>query len=164
MPHAETIKIAGTIEDIFAHRFVLRTSVGKLLADLTPKGAEQVRLRSGDEIIIEGERKPSEIKVTRVVRNGEATEIHHPEKPRPGHHDPKHHEPKHHDHDPAPVLKSVRASGYEVIGAPRGKPKHFEVLTRRDGELQELHVELDGHIRKSKSVRPGDEKWAADLA
>ena len=160
MPEHHDVKVTGTIEHVFAHRFVLRTSDGVRLADLTPKGAELVRLRAGDEITIEGEMKPSEVKVRRVIQNGKATEIHHPDRQ----HGPGHHESKHHGHDPAAVLKSIRSSGYEVIGTPRGKPKHFEVLAKRDGDLLELHVELDGHIRKKKPVQPHDEKWAADLS
>lgn len=159
MPHHQDIKAAGTIEDVFAHRFVLRTHDGKMLVDLTPKGAEQVKLRAGDQIAIEGEKKPSEVKVHRVMQNGKVTEIHHPDKP----HGPKHDDPKHHAHDPAPALKAVRAEGYEVVGKARPKPKHFEVLARRGKELMELHVELDGHIRKSKPVQANDEKWAAEI-
>jgi hypothetical protein len=159
MPHTHDIEATGVVEDVFAHRFVLRTTDRKLLGDLTPKGAEEVKLRAGDEITIEGEMKPSEVKIWRVTRNGKATEIHHPEKA----HGPDH-EPKHHAHEPAAALRSVRSNGYEVIGKPRGKAKHFEVLARRDGDLLELHVELDGKIRKSKPVRPHDEKWAADLS
>jgi hypothetical protein len=35
------------------------------------------------------------------------------------------------------------------------------VLGRRDGNLEELHIELDGHIRKSKPVAADDPKWSA---
>ncbi|MDB5641095.1 MAG: hypothetical protein JWN07_412 [Hyphomicrobiales bacterium] len=154
MPEHRAISVTGIVEDVFAHRMVLRTDDGKVLIDLTPKGMEKISLKPGDKITIEGEQKPSEVKVSRVTQNGMATEIHHPEKP---------HDPKHHAHDPATALKSVRAGGYEVIGKPRGKPKHFEVLARRDGGLHELHVELDGHIRKAKPVQPHDQKWADEL-
>jgi hypothetical protein len=159
MPHDQHIKVAGTIEDVFAHRFVLRTASGKLLADLGPRGAEQIKLKTGDTITIEGEKKPSEVKVRHITQNGKTTEIHHPDKP----HGPGHHDPKAHDHDPSAALKSVRADGYEVIGVPRGKPKHFEVLAKRDGAFVELHVGLDGQIHKSKPVRKDEPKWADDL-
>ena len=56
-------------------------------------------------------------------------------------------------------MKSARNAGYEPIGDPRRKPKHFAVLGRRDNKLTELHIELDGHIRKMKDVAADDQKW-----
>ena len=61
--------------------------------------------------------------------------------------------------DPAVVLKAARNAGYEPVGAPRRKPKHFEVLGRRDGTFTELHIELDGHIRKTKPAAGDEPKW-----
>ena len=159
MPHHEHVKTSGTIDSVFAHRFVLNTKAGKVLADLTPKGAERVSLKVGDDVTLEGEQKPSEIKVSRLTRAGKTIDIDH-------HDDKDHHKKHHHDHghDPAKALKSVRAKGYEVIGEPRGKPKHFEILARRHGDLLELHVELDGHLKHMKPVDADDPKWADALA
>ena len=56
------------------------------------------------------------------------------------------------------LLEAVRAAGFEPSGTPRRKPKHFEIDGRRDGKPYELHVELDGRIRKTK---PAGEDAAA---
>lgn len=149
--------LTGTVEHIFAHRFTLRTADGVELADLTPHGAEKVTLRVGEKITIEGERKPSEVKVDRLQRGDLTVTIEPPKKHGP-------HEHAAHDGDPERAAKAARSEGYEVIGAPRRKPKHFEVLVRKNGELSELHVNLDGGIRHAKPIRPIDEKWQAEIA
>jgi hypothetical protein len=149
---AHHASISGKILHLFAHRFVVETAKGTILADVTPKGIEQIALKVGDTVSLEGEMKPSELKVTRLTRAGKTVEIEHKKKP---HHD-------HHDHapaDPKIVLKAARAAGYEPVAAPRRKPKHFEVLGRRDGSFTELHIELDGHIRKTKPAANDDPKW-----
>lgn len=74
---------------------------------------------------------------------------------------PDHKKPHPHDHDPSAALDSVRAQGFEPLAPPRGKPKHFEILARRaDGGVFELHVELDGRVRKQKPAAAEDGKWA----
>ena len=60
--------LSGEVTDIFAHRFVLKTADGKVLADLGPEGAEQVLLTEGDRVELWGELKPSEIKVHSIAR------------------------------------------------------------------------------------------------
>jgi hypothetical protein len=150
MPHEET-KIVGEVTDIFAHRFVVRTPRGNILADLTPKGAERVTLKENDQVELIGEWKPSELKVHSIARNGGRPElIDHPD---------------HHDHtDPEPALKTAEANGFTVLGEARRKPKHFEILGRdASGHLVELHVELDGRLRKSRPVPDGDPKWAQEI-
>jgi hypothetical protein len=154
MPHHEPRTISGTITHVFAHRFVVRAEQGDVLADITPKGADQIALRVNDTVTCEGEMKPSELKVTRLTRDGETIAIDHKKKP---HHD--HHAPA----DPAVALSAARAAGFAVLGSPRRKPKHFEVLGKRQGALTELHIELDGHIRKSKPVDRNGHKWAGVL-
>jgi hypothetical protein len=52
--------LSGQVTDIFAHRFVVNTANGKILADLGPKGAEQVALKEGDRVELAGDMKPSE--------------------------------------------------------------------------------------------------------
>lgn len=150
----KTVKVSGLVGDIFAHRFVIETSEGKkILADLGPKGAEMFPLKTGTEISAEGEMKPSELKVARIGRKDEApVAIEHKKKP---------------EHDvyagPGEAIKSVEKAGFAPLGEPRRKPKHFEVLGRKEGELIECHVEFDGHIRKEKPVAPDDEKWSAAI-
>jgi hypothetical protein len=148
VPDHKLKTIAGKIIHIFAHRFVVETNEGWVLADITPKGLEHAALRLGDTIEIEGEMKPSELKVLRLTV-GKTTVIIDQKKPHE-HHD---------DADPKTALKSARNAGYEPIGDPRRKPKHFEVLCRRDHKLTELHIELDGRIRKMKDVAADDQKW-----
>ncbi len=142
-------RLSGRILHVFGHRFVVETKAGAVLADLTPKGHERIALRVGDQVSLEGEQKPSELKVTRFTRDGQTVHIEHPKKPH--HHD---------DADPAVALKAARSAGYEPVAAPRRKPKHFEVLGRRDGAFTELHIELDGHIRKTKPADRDEPKWA----
>ncbi|MGO9005040.1 MAG: hypothetical protein ACLQIQ_21670 [Beijerinckiaceae bacterium] len=82
MPHHEQVNHSGTVGDVFAHRFVLEMSNGNVLADLRPKGAEMFRLKKGEHVRIEGEKKPSEIKVHTISREGgERVVIDHPKPP-----------------------------------------------------------------------------------
>ncbi len=137
----EIIKLFGKVTHIFAHRFVVQGSRGAVLADLTPHGAELVDLRIGAEVELEGEKKPSELKVTRFASAGRSVTIAHKKKL-----DHPHHEPA----DPVIALEAVRAAGFKPEGTPHRKPKHFEIQACRDGKGYELHVELDGRIRKTK--------------
>lgn len=155
MPHNETVALTGTIEHVFAHRFTLAADGTTHLAGVTPKGLEAFPLRAGLRVSLEGERRPSEIKVTRIAAEGrEPVLIEHK---KPNH-------PKGHKHPDVPadlarVLGAVKADGWTSEGEPRRKPKHFEVLARRgDGPWTELHVDFAGAIYKRK---PADtEKWA----
>jgi hypothetical protein len=79
----QTRSLSGQVTDIFAHRFVIKTETGKVLADLGPKGAERVLIKGGDRVELIGEMKPSELKVHSVARNGaRPILIEHPGKPR----------------------------------------------------------------------------------
>ena len=118
-----------------------------MLADLTPHGAEQVALKIGDQIELEGELKPSELKVSRLTCKGKSTTI------------GEHHKTSHPFVEPAVARESALQAGFEAIDEPRRKPKHFEVLGRKNGEFCELHIELNGKIRKTKPIVDED-KWA----
>jgi hypothetical protein len=100
--------------------------------------------------------KPSELKVHSIARNGERpVGIEHPKKPHPHEHD---------EADPGPALKTAEANGFAVLGKPRRKPKHFEILGRDlAGDVVELHVELDGSLRKTRPVHDDDPKWATEI-
>lgn len=152
MPHHPERTVTGTVTHIFAHRFVLDTADGAILADLTPHGRDQIALAMGDKIIASGEQKPSELKVSKLVRGRETFVIAHPPHK---HGDDKHHAPA----DPDVALKAVRKAGYTPKAEPRRKPKHFEVLVQRGAHFEEAHVELDGHIRKTKPADQHDPKW-----
>jgi hypothetical protein len=154
MDHNAQTTLQGEVTDIFAHRFVVKTGTGKILADLTPNGAEQVVLRRGDQVTVSGEMKPSELKVHEIKLAVGASVI------------IRHYKP-HLDHresvDPGPVLKTAAANGFAVVGALRRKPKHFEILGRDSaGDFVELHVELGGALRKTRPVERDDPKCAAD--
>lgn len=142
-----TKTLAGTITDVFAHRFVLATPAGAVLADLGPKGAERVTLKVGDRVEVTGEPKPSELKVRSItLAGGQPVEIsHEPKKD-------KHDKPEG-DVDPAAARRAVEAEGFTVVGEPRRKPKHFEIDGRGPaGDTTEFHVAFDGTIRQRKAA------------
>jgi hypothetical protein len=152
--------LTGEVTDIFAHRFVVKTATGNVLADLTPKGAEQIVLAKGDQVTLSGEMKPSELKVHTIQRGGNKSIAIEHKKPHPDHSGPGEHEQA----DPKHALKTAAANGFTVVGNPRRKPKHFEVLGRDSaGDLVELHVELGGALRKTRPVEEADPKWAAAI-
>jgi hypothetical protein len=157
MPDHAQITVTGEVTDIFAHRFVVKTDAEKLLADLGPKGAKQVALCEGDKVTLSGERKPSEIKVHSLQKaGGPAMRLEHG-KPHP-------HPAAHEDIDPKHALETVARNGFSVAAAPRRKPKHFEILGKDSAEdFVELHIELDGALRKSHRTTKGDPKWASEL-
>ncbi len=153
MPDHHTISITGRITHVFGHRFVVETSQGAVLADLTPRGIDQYALRIGEVVSVSGEMKPSELKVSQL-KAGKITIMIEHKKP--------------HDHHPdaksEDAMKAARDAGFEPLGQPRRKPKHFEVLGRRNHRLTELHIELNGNIRKMKPVEETDPKWSEALA
>lgn len=151
MPDHAIRTVDGEVTHIFGHRFVVQTSKGAVLADLTPHGAERITLTAGDHVTLVGEMKPTELKVSQFTRGGETTEIVH---------EKKH---KHDDTDPGIATKAAKQAGFETVGQPRRKPKHFVVLGRRNDALTELHIELDGHIRKQKPADRNDPKWKEAL-
>ncbi|KOX56957.1 hypothetical protein ADL19_10025 [Streptomyces purpurogeneiscleroticus] len=155
MPNNETIALSGMITHVFAHRFTLEADGATHLADLGPKGAEAFSLSPGLPVSLEGERRPSEIKVTRIETAGRAPVTIEHKKPN--------HAPGHkHANAPADVnvvLAAARKAGWETKGELRQKPKHFEVLARQgQGPWTELHIDFAGTIYKQK---PADaEKWS----
>jgi hypothetical protein len=91
--------------------------------------------------------KPSEIKVSKLERTGEIFATGHSP-----------HGTREDEADPATAIKTAEDVGYQVIEGPRRKPKHFEVLGKKGGEFEELHIVLDGGVRKTKPVSPHDHK------
>jgi hypothetical protein len=140
--------LSGKITHIFAHRFVVQTPLGAVLADVTPHGVDVIKLRIGADVELEGEMKPSELKVTRFACDNRRVTIEHKKKSGHGHHEPA---------DSAIAIEAARAAGFEPMGAPRRKPKHFEIQGRRNGQDYELHVELGGRIRSARPVDDGHE-------
>lgn len=145
--------VTGRIADVFGHRFIVETTAGaRILADLGPKGLEAFPISEGLAIELEGEQKPSELKVSSIAVAGErpiAIE----------------HGKKGHDEHVKPVVavRAAEAAGFQPVGEARRKPKHFEILGRKDGAYFECHVTFDGAIRKEKPVQANDEKWSSDI-
>ncbi len=153
MPEHQHISVSGTVTAVFAHRFVVEGKGTKHLADVGPEAAKLVDLKEGDKVTLTGEQKPSEIKVTELVKAG-GKPIHIEHRKKHGHDEP------HVYRDPAPAIEAVTQHGFKVIAEPRRKPKHFEILGRSaNGEVLEFHVELDGNIRKRKPADPHEPKW-----
>lgn len=152
------VKLTGSVRDLFAHRFVLRTPEGSVLADLTPAGAERIQLLVGDEVTIEGERKPSEIKVSRIMRGAEVIEL-------PAKGGSRHGKAEGHDEDDVEAAtRAATEAGLTPIGKPRRKHKHFEILGRDGaGNLVELHVDRDGAVGKQKIVEADSDKWSDEI-
>lgn len=155
MPHHDTTALSGVIQHVFAHRFTLDAEGQTHLADLGPKGAQAFPLAPGLAVSLEGERRPSEIKVTLISAEGrEPVRIEH-KKPN---HGPGHAHPDV-PADPDRIRAAVAAEGWTLEGEPRQKPKHFEVLAHRgDGGPTELHVDFAGRIYKQKAADSA--KWA----
>jgi len=158
MPEPHHISVSGTVTAVFAHRFVIESTGAKYLADIGPEAVKLVDLKEGDKVTVTGERKPSEIKVTEIVKAG-ATPI------RIAHKKKHHHDAPHIDHDPKAAIDAVARVGFKAIAEPRRKPKHFEILGRSaTGEIIEFHVELDGEIRKRKPADLHEPKWKSAVA
>jgi hypothetical protein len=150
--------LTGEVADIFAHRFVVATKDGRFLADLGPKGAEQVALREGDHVTLTGEMKPSELKVHTIQKeSGPLISLEH-KNPNSRHPEPQDHA------DPKLALATVERNGFKIAAGPRRKPKHFEILGKdAAGVFVELHVALDGELRKTRPVTRDDPKWADEI-
>jgi hypothetical protein len=153
MPEHQHISVSGTVTAVFAHRFVVESKDTKHLADVGPEAGKLVDLKQGDKVTVTGEQKPSEIKVTEIVKTG-GKPIHIEHKKKRDHDEP------HAYRDPRVAIEAVTRHGFKVIAEPRRKPKHFEILGRSaKGEVLEFHVELDGDIRKRKPADLHEPKW-----
>lgn len=107
----------GTIWAVFGHRLAVEGPDGRFLADLGPEGAKGLTLTPGDTVTVTGERKPSEIKVSRLILgDGPARPIAWPAKAD---------KPGHAPADPEAALAAARRAGYAPSGEARRKPKHF---------------------------------------
>lgn len=150
----QTVRFEGQVADIFFHRFVLVSGQQRVLADVGPRSAETIGLQTGDRVVIEGEQKPSEIKVSVLTRDGTAHQIDWPG-PKPGSHGKE--TPLRLTSDEAVAI--AKRQGFEIMGSPLRGPKHFDVLGRRAGAFAELHIGENGEVRKVRPVTPDDPKW-----
>jgi hypothetical protein len=142
VPLHRTVEYSGAIAEIFAHRFILATAEGNILAELGPTGAKLFALKKGDRVHIAGEKWPSEVKVHTIAREGESPVV------------IEHAKPLHHEHaDPLIALRAADRAGFTPLGEPHRKPKYFELRARdAKGQAFELHIELDGRIAKQKPI------------
>ena len=124
MPHQEKhpkVNAAGEITHVFGHRFVLKTASKPVLADLTPRGLE---------VVVSSSAIASPWKASRSRRKSKCPSLNATEKHlqsvmvrmTPAN-----------QADPAIATKTAENAGYQVIGEPRRKPKHFEVLGKGRG-------------------------------
>lgn len=152
--HAITT-LTGSVTHLFGHRFVVQTATGAVLADLGPDVADAVTLAIGDRVDLQGDQKPTELKVTSIAVGGQTATIRHKPKAKPD-------DTAHDDADPRAAIAAAEAAGYRVAGEPRRRPKHFELSGMKDGGVAELHIALDGTIRKVKPAarHPGHDAGA----
>ena len=147
MPHRRNHRISGKVTDVFGHRFVLATASGKVLADIGPEATGLVTVNVDDAVEIEGEEKPTEIKVRSISIDGGKSVATHPS--------PKHSD-KDHDHRPLFSAEHARhvaeKMGFRIVGALRPHKKHYEATAEHGGSSHEIHVHRD-HIMKRFDVR-----------
>jgi hypothetical protein len=137
-----TVEYSGAVAEIFAHRFVLATAEGNVLADLGPTGAKLFALQKGRRVHIAGEKWPTEVKVHTIAREGESPVV------------IEHAKPPHHEAaDPLIALRAADQAGFTPLGEPHRKPKYFELRARDAmGRAFELHIELDGRIARQRPI------------
>jgi hypothetical protein len=174
MHPVEKITVSGRVEHMFAHRFTVKTPTSVILADLTPHGARHVPLKSGDEVVIEGEQKPSEIRVE-TITIGQRTYVLPPGPDHMRHGPSRHHAPEHHRGPPphrrphddvintSAMRETLETEGFFVVGDARLRHRHAEWLVRKDGQMFEAHVDFEGDIRKVKPVE-AEGKWEGRVA
>lgn len=138
MPHHHDIKIAGKVTDVFGHRFVLKTPKGTMLADIGPEAAERITLEFDDPVEIEGEQKPTEIKVHRISVDGAPAVD--------AHHGPKHkaHQEMH-GFTAETARRIAEKQGFKINGELTPHKKHYEATAEHDGTHHVIHVHQD-HI------------------
>jgi len=142
--HHQDYSHNGTVRDVFGHRFVLATDDGPILADVGPDAPDSLKLKLGAKVKITGEKTPCEIKV-RLFQSGSGKTIEIQRKPKKKHHEEA--------SDPTTALKAALDAGYIVEGEAKRKPKHFEIKAIRGGRRYELHIMMNGDIRKEKPLK-----------
>jgi hypothetical protein len=156
MPHQEKhpkVKAAGEITHVFGHRFVLKMGSKSVLADLTARGLEVVGLRIGDHVAFEGEQTLSEIKVSKLERNGEIFAIGH------GPHDTREHEA-----DPAIAIKLPRTPDIKLLedrAANQGILRCWEKGAPNLRSFTSSSTEVCGRLSLCpRTITNGNPKWS----
>jgi hypothetical protein len=160
---AESVKVSGTVSDIFGTRFVLDTASGKLLVELSPRGADKVTLKVGEKIEIEGERTRNELRAQRVTLADGHAYTTGGKRDRTwrefvtGKSDPGSRAP----FAPADAAKAATAAGYKLNGEPRPMKKHFVTLAVKDDKSYDLAIFKDGRIDAKQALSPAEARKAA---
>jgi hypothetical protein len=161
---AEPAKIAGTVTDVFGHRFVVETATGKVLVDIGPKGADKVVIKRGEKIEIEGGQNEDQLRAHRVtLADGHAYDVDKPGKIWRdwsfGNRAPEPTAP----FGSAQAKKLATEKGYQVSGEPVATKKHFTVMASKDGKNYELRVHRDGEVERRVAFGVDEaKKLAAD--
>jgi hypothetical protein len=120
---------------------------------LDARGLEVVGLRIGDRVALEGEQKPSEIKVSKLERNGETFAIGH------GPHDTREDEA-----DPAIAIKTAEDAGYQVIGGRTANQSILRCWEKRAPNLRSFtssSTEVFGRLNLfPRTITNGNPKWS----
>lgn len=157
---AAEVTVKGTVTDVFGHRYVIDEGGKKSLVDIGPKGREAVSIKSGDTVTVEGELTDAgEVRAQKVAVGGTSlVELHSASwwDTLTGGGDEKH--PK---FSPDDAKAIVTKAGYEPIGDPRPKKKHYEVLAKKDGKYVEVHAHRNGDVKHERPVDATNGKWAA---
>ena len=148
-----TVELTGTVEDVFAHRFTLKTDEGNKLVDLGPGGERALDLSAGQTISVKGEDKPAELKAKEIrIAGAEWQAVKADEKHQPK---PPHDKGDAHGGDSEltdeHVTKLLDDEGYSDHAERTRKPKHVEVMATKDGQRHKVHVRKDG-VKKAELV------------
>jgi hypothetical protein len=155
--HKRQASISGTVAAVFAHRFVVESSDGQFLANIGSDAVGRIGLRRGDKVTLKGKLKPAEIKVTEIEK-GAGEPIHIERKKKHGHDERRDYQ------DPSDAIAAVIRKGFEVMGEPRRKPKHFQISGRSaTGDFTEFQVGFGGTIRKHKPADIHQPKWQSAI-
>lgn len=150
---SNTVELTGTVEDVFAHRFTLKTDEGNKLVDLGPGGERTLDLSAGQTISVKGEDKPAEFMAKEVRIAGaewqvvKADEKHQPKPP----HDKGNAHGGDSELTDEHVTKLLDDEGYSDHAERTRNPKHVEVMATKDGQRHKVHVHKDG-VKKAKLV------------
>jgi hypothetical protein len=158
---AAKVTVTGNVTDVFGHRYVVDEGGKKSLVDIGPKGRDAVTINSGDKVSVEGELTDAGEVRAASVAVGDKPAVELPEA-RTWWEKLTGAEPKDKvDLTPDAAKVMVQKAGYEVIGEPRPKKKHFEVLGKKDGKFYEVHAHADGDLKGIHTVDASDPKWGS---
>ena len=154
---SKTVELSGTIGDVFAHRFSLKTAEGAKLIDLGPGGERDLELEAGQKVAIRVEEKLSEVKANEIrIAAGEWRPVQAGGKPAASGSTSS--DAKSNDRDDTAswmteetVRRQLDEAGYTGHGDLVRKPKHVEVEAEKDGKRHTVHIHKDG-VKKAEPV------------